>query len=261
MNGASVKHAADRPILAYHEVMPESAYSYCVRCDALRQQLQLVRAQSSGEGTGSAAHVTFDDGEQSQYLHALPLLAQYNISAAFFVTPGLIGTEAKFLGWSRLKELQDAGHSIQSHSWSHKFLTFCGHQELARELRASKQSLEDRLGGAVVAISAPGGRWNQRVVEACAAAGYQQLYISDPWIAAEMSGVRILGRFMMRRTTTLTELARILQRDRRTLWSLRMRSEIRKRLVRLVGDGAYHHLWCRFTGYNEFEEARQNTNL
>jgi len=250
---------AGHPVLAYHEIMPESTYSYCVRRDALAQQLQLIQTHSAGKGSCSPVKVTFDDGDHSQYVYALPLLGQSNISAIFFVTPGLIGTHAKFLGYSHLRELQRSGHSIQSHGWSHKFLTLCSHKELARELRNSKESLQDRLGCAVTAISAPGGRWDHRVVEACAAAGYLELYVSDPWISKETAGLRILGRFMVRRTTTLAQLGRILQRDTRTLWNLRMRSEVRQRLVKLIGDGAYHRLWCRLTGYFKFEEARQNT--
>jgi hypothetical protein len=38
---------------------------------------------------------------------------------------------------------------------------------------------------------------------------------------------------------------------------IRMRSQIKQAIVGLVGDGLYHRLWCRLTGYNEFEAARQ----
>lgn len=259
MTGA-IDKLAGSTVLAYHEIMPESTYSYCVPCNAFQQHLGLVQIHNSKRRSESAIHVTFDDGELSQYLHAPPLLAEYNIAATFFVTPGLMGSETKFLDWNHLRELQDMGHSIQSHGWSHKFLTFCGLHELAFELRASKERLEDRLGHAVTGLSAPGGRWDGRVVEACAAAGYRKLYVSDPWIAEEISGVQVLGRFMVRRTTTQEDLSRILQRDRRMLWSLRIRSEIKRCLVGFIGEGAYHHLWCRLTGYIEFEEARQKTH-
>jgi peptidoglycan/xylan/chitin deacetylase (PgdA/CDA1 family) len=256
MTGA-MGNLAVNTVLAYHEIMPDSTYSYCVPCHALQQQLGLVQIHNSKRENNSPVHVTFDDGELSQHLYALPLLAQYDISATFFVTPGLIGSDTKFLSWNRLKEMQDAGHSIQSHSWSHKFLTLCEGEELRFELRVSKEALEDRLGQPVIALAAPGGRWNRRVVEACAAAGYRRLYVSDPWITKEMSGVHVLGRFMVRRTTTLPDLSRILQRDRRMLSSLRLRSQIKQSLVGLIGDGAYHRLWCRLTGYVEFEEQRQ----
>jgi Polysaccharide deacetylase len=241
--------------LAYHEVMPESNYAYCVTSEAFAEQLRLV--DSLRKTKLLDAQITFDDGEQSQFHNALPLLAQHGVKATYFVTPGLIGTAAKFLGWDELKALQAAGHSVQSHGWSHKFLTFCSEADLAHELRASKQSLEDHLGSAVEEISVPGGRWNQRVLQACAAAGYRRVYISDPWIETEISGVEAIGRFMVRRTTTIAQFEKIVAKDPGTLRKLRLRSQLKEGVVSMLGDSLYHRLWCRLTGYNDFEAARQ----
>jgi peptidoglycan/xylan/chitin deacetylase (PgdA/CDA1 family) len=247
--------AARNMILAYHEVMPESNYAYCVTSASFAEQLHLLDSLKKTKSVNSP--ITFDDGEQSQFHNALPLLAEHGFKATYFVTPGLIGTAAKFLGWDDLTALQAAGHSVQSHGWSHKFLTFCSEAELAHELRASKQSLEDNLGSAVEEISVPGGRWDQRVIEACAAAGYRRVYVSDPWVEAEIGGVEVIGRFMVRRTTTIPELEKIVAKDRRVLRKLRLRSQLRESLVGVLGDSLYHRLWCRLTGYNDFEAARQ----
>src|ERR1700739_1183263 len=123
-------------VLAYHEVMPESNYAYCVTWEAFAEQLRLLDSLKKSKSLD--AQITFDDGEQSQFHNALPLLAQHGVKATYFVTPGLIVTAAKFLGWDDLKALSAAGHSVQSHGWSHKFLTFCSEEELDHELRASK---------------------------------------------------------------------------------------------------------------------------
>jgi peptidoglycan/xylan/chitin deacetylase (PgdA/CDA1 family) len=242
-------------VLAYHEVMPESNYAYCVTSEAFAEQLRLL--ESLRKTKSLDAQITFDDGERSQLHNALPFLAQHGFKATYFVTPGLIGTATKFLGWDDLKALQAAGHSVQSHGWSHKFLTFCSEAELTHELRASKQSLEDNLGSTVEEISVPGGRWNRRVLQACAAAGYRRVYISDPWVEAEIGGVEVIGRFMVRRTTAVAELEKIVAKDAATLRKLRLRSQIREGFVGMLGDSLYHRLWCRLTGYNEFEAARQ----
>lgn len=249
--------AMHNAVVAYHEVMPESNYAYCVTSGAFAEHLCLFDGLAQNGVPRSSVRITFDDGEQSQYRNAMPLLAGHGIPARYFVTPGLIGTAAKFLGWDELNALQDAGHSIQSHGWSHKFLTFCSDEELAHELRASKQLLEEKLGALVEEISVPGGRWNRRVIEACALAGYRRVYVSDPWVLTSMSGVEVIGRFMVRRTTTLAELRKMAERDQHTLWKLRMRSQLKQVIVGLMGDGLYHRLWCRLTGYNEFEAARQ----
>jgi peptidoglycan/xylan/chitin deacetylase (PgdA/CDA1 family) len=247
-------HLQRRAILAYHEVMPESDYAYCVPVSKFREQMQMLAVQ---EKAGVTAQVTFDDGERSEKEIAGDVLAEFGIKATYFITPGLIGTAHKFLGWGELRELQAAGHSVQSHGWSHQFLTACGEGELNDELRMSRHAIEDRLGSAVEEISIPGGRWNPRVLRACADAGYRHVYVSEPWMASEMFGVRVLGRFMVRNNTSPGQLERILRGDRATLRKMKMKSQIRKGIVSLVGDDLYHRLWCRLTGYNEFEQARQ----
>jgi peptidoglycan/xylan/chitin deacetylase (PgdA/CDA1 family) len=251
-----IQSSTDRNmVLAYHEVMPESNYVYCVTLASFAEQLRSLDSLKKTKSLG--AQITFDDGEQSQLHNAARLLAEYGFKATYFVTPGLIGTAAKFLDWDDFRALQAAGHSVQSHGWSHNFLTFCAEEELAHELRASKQSLEDNLGSAVEEISVPGGRWNRRVIHACAEAGYRRVYVSDPWIETEIDGIDVIGRFMVRRTTTITELEKIAVKDGSTLRKLRLRSQLRGGLVGVLGDSLYHRLWCRLTGYNEFEAARQ----
>lgn len=249
---------ANRAVLAYHEVMPESDYAYCVTSRAFAEHMALLDSVAKSSDPKFLVQITFDDGERSQYLNAAPFLAEHGISATYFVTPGLIGTAAKFLGWDELKALQDAGQSIQSHGWSHKFLTFCSDAELAYELLASRQLLEDKLGDLVEEISVPGGRWNRRVIKACADAGYRRVYVSDPWVAEDLFGIQVIGRFMVRRTTMAAELLKVVQQDRYALGKIRVRSQIKQAIVGLVGDGLYHRLWCRLTGYNEFEAARQH---
>jgi peptidoglycan/xylan/chitin deacetylase (PgdA/CDA1 family) len=244
-------------VLAYHEIMPESNYAYCVTSSAFAEHLQLFDSLAKNNNRKLSVEITFDDGEHSQLHNVLPILAGHGVSATYFVTPGLIGTAAKFLGWDELKALQNAGHSIQSHGWSHKFLTFCSDDELAHELCASKQALQEKVGVTVEEISVPGGRWNQRVIKACADAGYKRVYVSDPWIATAMCGVEVIGRFMVRRTTSNAELQKMVEKDRGALWKMKVRSQVRQGIVGLMGDDLYHRLWCRLTGYNEFEAARQ----
>jgi peptidoglycan/xylan/chitin deacetylase (PgdA/CDA1 family) len=249
---STMETATTGMVLAYHEVMPESDYAYCVTCASFAGHLDMLDSLEK-----SSALITFDDGEQSQLLNALPRLQERGMSATCFVNPGLVGTEPKFLLWNQLRAVQAAGHSVQSHGWSHKFLTACDDQELALELVMSREVLQEKLGAPVEEISVPGGRWDRRVIEACASAGYKRVYVSDPWIYQEMAGVKVIGRFMVRRNTSPDELKRMIQRDPRSLWKLKMRSKWKQGVVRMVGDGLYHRLWCRLTGYNEFEAARR----
>ena len=252
---SQANRAREGIVLAYHEIMPESNYAYCVPARNFAEQLRRLNSLAANEGI--RARVTFDDGEQSEYHNAAPLLNEMGIRATYFVNPGLVGTEARFMSWTQLKELQGHGHAVQSHGHSHTFLTACSDEQLAQETSGSRKALEDRLGVAAEEISMPGGRWNERVIEACARAGYKRVFVSEPWIDAEIASIRVIGRFMVRRTTTLAEFEKMVRKDRRALWRMKTRAMLRRRVVGVVGDGLYHRLWCRLTGYNEFDAARQ----
>ena len=69
--------------------------------------------------------------------------------------------------------------------------------------------------------------------------------------------MKIIGRFMVRRTTTIAEFEKIVAKDPGTLRKLRLRSQQKESVVSMLGDSLYHRLWCRLTGYNDFEAARQ----
>ena len=56
-------HLQRRAILAYHEVMAESDYAYCVPVSKFREQMRMLSVQAEA---GVTAQVTFDDGERSE---------------------------------------------------------------------------------------------------------------------------------------------------------------------------------------------------
>jgi hypothetical protein len=148
------------------------------------------------------------------------------------------------MSWAQLRELARLGHSVQSHSWSHKLLTHLGPEDLDFELSASKQALEQKIGAPVVSISIPAGRWNRRVLEACGRAGYQQVFISEPWIhRAQPGGIRVVGRFMVRRDTRLDRLEQLCAGSKKLLWSLRAQHGIKKLARGIVGDHVYQYIW------------------
>jgi len=87
--------------------------------------------------------------------------------------------------------------------------------------------------------------------------GTKRVYVSEPWIADEVHGVKVIGRFMVRRTTSRAEAdADDRARPAGTMEAERCMHSLREALWGLLGDGLYHRLWCRLTGYDEFEATR-----
>lgn len=77
-----------------------------------------------------------------------------------------------FMTWQELRALQGQGHEIGSHTRSHPILTLSTESELADEIGASRQILEQQLAGPVVSFCYPNGDHDGRVVEAARRAGY-----------------------------------------------------------------------------------------
>jgi hypothetical protein len=245
-NGASRDTSATtaRRILAYHEVEPEkSTYIYAVSSQQLNEQLKLV-AERNRRGT-DGTELTFDDGHSSNYEIARPLLERHALKAVFFVTVGRVGTNAQTMNWEQLRTLTNAGHSVQSHGWSHKFLIHCSPTELRDELSRSKAELEQRTGEPIISISVPGGRWNARVLRAAVDAGYQRVYTSEFWREPEArQNVLVTGRLMIRSDMSVGQIEKWLSADVPSLRRMRAKNFVKDAVRRVTGDRLYHELWC-----------------
>jgi len=83
--------------------------------------------------------------------------------------------EAKPLTWEMLREMNDAGMTIGSHTKSHSLLTTEESDRVLQEVLQSKDALQQRLGVAPRHFAYPDGRFNARTAKAVAA-GYQFAY-------------------------------------------------------------------------------------
>jgi peptidoglycan/xylan/chitin deacetylase (PgdA/CDA1 family) len=78
--------------------------------------------------------------------------------------------------WDELMAAKRAGHLIGSHTRTHCILPQEGAAYRDAELRDSRRVLEDRLGGEIVHLSYPDGRFSRATLAAAAAAGYRYAY-------------------------------------------------------------------------------------
>jgi peptidoglycan/xylan/chitin deacetylase (PgdA/CDA1 family) len=86
--------------------------------------------------------IAFDDGYESDYTHARPVLDKYHFPATSYVVGSLVGGAGR-LSMTQLKNLQDLnGWDIASHSYTHSNLTERARPEIETDLELSKQFLE-----------------------------------------------------------------------------------------------------------------------
>lgn len=136
---------------------------------------------------GKFALITFDDGFESVYRYAYPLMEEFGFKGVVFVISGYIGREnvwdiplgrKRHLSQQQIRELSDRGWIIGSHSCSHPDLTRLRPGELREELVASRETLEDITGKEVKLFSYPYSRLNETVKLEVSRAGYSYAFRS-----------------------------------------------------------------------------------
>lgn len=233
-----------RLYLLYHELRPGgSKYSYVVENETFERHVDLftsIRAQ--GEGN-LWPEITFDDGHISNYEYALPILQSRGLSAQFFITVGWTGQKRGYMGWNELRMLVDAGQSIGAHGWTHTLLTHCDEKELQAELVDARKALEDKLAVPIKTMSLPGGRYNRRVLAACAEAGYTQIYTSIPR-SEPVASESFMGRLNIRGDMELEWIANLFNPNSRILASLGRQYKVKEAAKALLGDRLYETTWA-----------------
>jgi len=233
-----------RLYLLYHEVRTgESRYSYVVETGVFARHVDLFARMRATESAGLWPELTFDDGHISNVEVAAPILQSQGMTARFFITAGWTGTKPGYMGWAELRSLHGAGHSIGAHGWTHKLLTHCSDDELQTELSRPRLTLEDKLGSSITTMSLPGGRSNRRVLAACAAAGYTQVYTSVPRAELLPLGATV-GRLNILGNMQPEWIARLFEPDGRLLAGLGRRYRMKEAAQKLLGDRLYERLWA-----------------
>jgi len=125
--------------------------------------------------------VTIDDGWRSTYTQVFPEMKKRHFPFTVFIYPKIIGQTAYAMNWKQVREMAEAGVDIQSHSFSHPFLTRRRHESLDdraysewldRELVQSKKVLEKETGRTVSFLAYPYGDFDRHLKLAVAKAGY-----------------------------------------------------------------------------------------
>lgn len=152
--------------------------------------------------------LTFDDGNETNYTKAFPILKQNGFKAYFFITTDWIGQRYSMTE-VMIRDLHNAGMMIGSHGKTHKFFSDLSDREIDFELRASKERLEEITMDRVTCLSLPGGRGNDRIFNLAKKNGYSLIFNSVPTINQFADFSKPIGRFAIKRNLALHDLSMI----------------------------------------------------
>ncbi len=137
--------------------------------------------------------ISFDDGYRPQYTFALPQLRQHG-------WPGVLNLKAEGsdLYESNVKAMLQAGWELAAHTINHSDLTTLEGEALEEEVAGSRKILQREYHVPVKNFCYPAGRFNETVIAAVEAAGYEGATTEIPGLATkehpyELARIEVLG--------------------------------------------------------------------
>lgn len=184
-------------MLMYHAIQPGAGtpvWPWAVSMQRFREQLDFLVTEGYATPTmaeltakpakfwaGRTATLTFDDGYVDN-LAACEELQKRGMRATWFIVSGSIGQPpawpddgrptGRLLNADELREMQENGMEIGSHTVNHVRLPDVDDDRLIQELTQSKATLEDLLGSPVSSLAYPYGAWDTHCAAAAKQAGY-----------------------------------------------------------------------------------------
>jgi peptidoglycan/xylan/chitin deacetylase (PgdA/CDA1 family) len=229
------------PILCYHRFaqgspgkgmagkMTVSAAAFAAQLDWLAQNDFHVLRLSQLEGwlAGKQALpqrsvvITVDDGYESFYRYAFPLLRQHGFAATLFAYTDFIGA-SDALNWTQLQTLSDSGLvDVQAHSRTHRKLIERDDnypRMLANEIRTPRELLERKLHITQRHYAYPYGDANDAVLTTLANQGVQLAVTVNPGGNAFFAQPLFLRRTMIYGDTSLEEFKALVQINKGMGW-------------------------------------------
>ena len=144
----------------------------------------LDAAGPTSASTDLPIQITFDDGNESDALVALPALLERNLTADFFVCAGRLG-QPGYLSETQLRQIRDAGMRVGSHGWSHIDWRTTDNDALDREVRVARERLSEVLDQDVSDVAIPFGSYDRRVIQSLRRNKVRTVYTSDPGRAGD----------------------------------------------------------------------------
>lgn len=174
--------------LIYHGILFPEANRYTISKKYFIAQLDWLKSNHTNAlsvdkllseiALSNAIGMTFDDGYLSDYETALPELLDRSFTATFFLSTDKVNSYG-YVSWGQVRQMREYGMEIGSHGVSHSLLTMQSSSDILKELKDSKDVLQQQLGHEVSSFSIPFGFYNDKILNMAIDVGYKIICTSD----------------------------------------------------------------------------------
>ena len=134
--------------------------------------------------------ITFDDGFESIYKNAYPILEEFDLKAVVFPIINYIGEKntwdynfklnsSKHINANQIVELSRNGWEIGSHGYFHYPYSLMKTNEIINDLKFSKKYLEDLLCKEVVSFAIPFNLYSPILFDLIEESGYEKIFFNS----------------------------------------------------------------------------------
>lgn len=150
--------------------------------------------------------ITMDDGNESVYKWALPLVEKYRIPVTLFIYPSAISNASYAMTWQQLRTLKATGlFNIQSHTYWHpnfkreqRRLTASQFNKFVDiQFRRSRETLDKKLGIKVSMLAWPFGIYNKQLEKKAYEDGYTAAFALDGRHAGDDDNIMQISRYLV----------------------------------------------------------------
>ena len=221
------------PILMYHYTSepPEDADKYrtdlSVSPANLRRQLEYLQANGYttidfyelARGLANRQTLpekpvilTFDDGYRDNYEHAFPLLQAFGMKGVFFIiTEPINFNDPRYVSWEMVREMADAGMSMEIHTVSHPNLADLDDEKAQQQIVGAQEEIAAHTGYLPRFLSYPGGDYDDETIQIARDAELWGAVTTRYGTYHQRANRYEWRRVRMRYTTSIQEFAALLK--------------------------------------------------
>lgn len=196
------------PILMYHSISDEDPNNNLLVPPAMFEEQmawleennftamsmdEVLEAMETGKVPKRPIAITFDDGYSDNYISAFPSLKNHGLKATFFViTDGV--DDGYYMSSDMLKEMQEAGMSIENHTANHLELDKLSREDAYDSIKRGQDFLRNVIGSDGNYLCYPVGKYSNETIEIAKELGIKAATTTQGGISSISDGVYQLKR-------------------------------------------------------------------
>ena len=179
-------------IFTYHSISSNFHVGLnSVHPNRFKEHVEFIANINNSTVENNHIKIAFDDGYESVYTNAFPIMEEYGLKGIVFPITGYIGkrnnwdvtfgiNKAMHLNIDQILSLSGNGWEIGSHSHLHRSFKWMSNDEIKNDVVTSKRIIENITGKEVTSFCLPFGDYTRKAIEIIEEAGFINLFMQLP---------------------------------------------------------------------------------